>query len=168
MRMKCVDGIWSEVRSFQVIEMSKGEIVKARFNGSNTIVSVKDLKNTWKYLKEEFMGNKIMKEAGVVLKSGGVFWPIFMEFVFPWFLDIAKVYCCIKICQAFLQERSGSAGGDGKTGIQAIVHYGKWFLIFELIPFAVELIDQIGHKMITELSHQKITIPTNSAYESGT
>jgi hypothetical protein len=153
------NGFCEEVTAIE-LSVIKGEVVSARFNNSGVSIRKDDLKNTWKYLKEEFFGGK-KGSIGVVLKSGGVFWPIFVDMIFPWFLDIAKVWCCIKICQAFLQERNGSAGSDGRTGLQALVHYGKWFLIFECIPFLVELIDQIGHKMVDQLSHQQITIPTS-------
>jgi hypothetical protein len=147
MRFRYVNGICEEIRAVQV-EIHNGEIVRARFNGSANIIDVRDIKNSLKYMKEEWLGGK-----GVLRE--GVFWTAFITYIFPWFLDVAKVYCCVKVCQAFLQERNGSVG-DGKTGMQSLVHYGKWYLIFTLIPWCVELVDQIGHKMSIELSHQKL------------
>jgi hypothetical protein len=87
---------------------------------------------------------------GVATTGGsGVFWDAFMTYIFPWMLDIAKVFCAIKIAQAFYQERRG--GRDEGSGFGAVVTYGKWYLVFWLIPWGVELIDQIGGKMLNEL-----------------
>jgi hypothetical protein len=86
---------------------------------------------------------------GVATGGSGVFWDAFMTYIFPWMLDIAKVFCAIKIAQAFYQERRG--GRDEGTGFGALVTYGKWYLVFWLIPWGVELIDQIGGKMLNEL-----------------
>lgn len=81
--------------------------------------------------------------------STGVFWDAFIQFVYPWFLDLAKVFCAIKIAQGFYEERR--AGKDGGTGIGNFVHYGKFYLLFALIPWIVELIDEVGSKMLLEL-----------------
>jgi hypothetical protein len=86
---------------------------------------------------------------GVATGGSGVFWDAFMTYIFPWMLDIAKVFCAIKIAQAFYQERRG--GRDEGTGFGALIQYGKWYLVFWLIPWGVELIDQIGGKMLNEL-----------------
>lgn len=86
---------------------------------------------------------------GVATGGSGVFWDAFMTYIFPWMLDIAKVFCAIKIAQAFYQERRG--GRDEGSGFGAVVTYGKWYLVFWLIPWGVELIDQIGGKMLNEL-----------------
>jgi hypothetical protein len=86
---------------------------------------------------------------GMATGGSGVFWDAFMTYIFPWMLDIAKVFCAIKIAQAFYQERRG--GRDEGTGFGALVTYGKWYLVFWLIPWGVELIDQIGGKMLNEL-----------------
>jgi hypothetical protein len=88
---------------------------------------------------------------GVATGGSGVFWDAFMTYIFPWMLDIAKVFCAIKIAQAFYQERRG--GRDEGTGFGALIQYGKWYLVFWLIPWGVELIDQIGGKMLDELRH---------------
>jgi len=79
----------------------------------------------------------------------GVFWGAFLTYIFPWMLDIAKVFCAIKIAQAFYQERRG--GRDEGTGMSALVQYGKWYLVFWLIPWGVTLIDEIGQQMFTDL-----------------
>jgi hypothetical protein len=92
----------------------------------------------------------VMPVLGIVASGGsGVFWDAFMNYIFPYLLDIAKVFCAIKIAQAFYQERRG--GRDEGTGIGAFVTYGKWYLLFVLTPWAIELIDQLGGKMLTEL-----------------
>jgi len=84
--------------------------------------------------------------------GAGVFWDAFIQFIYPWFLDIAKVFCAIKIAQGFYEERRG--GKDGGTGIENFVHYGKFYLLFALIPWIVELIDEVGSKMLLELRNQ--------------
>lgn len=81
--------------------------------------------------------------------GSGVFWQVFMTYIFPWMMDIAKVWCAIKIAQAFYQEKRG--GRDEGTGMSAFVAYGKWYLLFSLLPWGVELIDQLGTKMLSEL-----------------
>lgn len=89
----------------------------------------------------------IVAVAGV--GGAGIFWQAFMTYIFPYMLDIAKVFCAIKIAQAFYEERRG--GREGGSGISAMVNYGKWYLLFVLMPWAVELIDQLGGKMLEEL-----------------
>lgn len=92
----------------------------------------------------------ILATATTVTTGGsGVFWDAFMTYIFPWMLDIAKVFCAIKIAQGFYQEKRG--GRDEGTGFGALVTYGKWYLVFWLIPWGVELIDQIGGKMLNDL-----------------
>jgi hypothetical protein len=86
---------------------------------------------------------------GLATGGAGVFWDAFMQYIFPWMLDIAKVFCAIKIAQAFYEEKRG--GRDSGTGFGSLVTYGKWYLVFWLIPWGVELIDQIGGRMLNEL-----------------
>lgn len=82
-------------------------------------------------------------------QGAGIFWDAFMKYLFPYLLDIAKVFCAIKIAQAFYQERRG--GRDSGTGMEAVVTYGKWLLLFHLLPWGVELVDQLGVKMLSDL-----------------
>lgn len=96
--------------------------------------------------------------GAVAIGSKGVFWTAFLTYIFPWMLDIAKVYCAIRICQAFYQEKRG--GRDEGTGFGALVSYGKWYLVFWLIPWGVELIDQIGGEMFKDLHKPMPTIGT--------
>lgn len=91
---------------------------------------------------------------GVATGGSGVFWDAFMTYIFPWMLDIAKVFCAIKIAQAFYQEKRG--GRDEGTGFGALVTYGKWYLVFWLIPWGVELIDEIGGRMLNDLRMNKM------------
>lgn len=79
----------------------------------------------------------------------GIFWDAFMNYIFPYMMDIAKVFCAIKIAQAFYQEKRG--GRDEGSGIGAFVTYGKWYILFALMPWAVELLDQLGGKMLMDL-----------------
>lgn len=107
-----------------------------------------------------FLKNKTMSIAiptlalGVATGGSGVFWNTFMTYIFPWLMDVAKVYCVIKIAQGFYEERRG--GRDSGTGMSTFVTYGKWYLLFMLIPWAVELVDQLGLKMLTDLKTQPI------------
>lgn len=82
----------------------------------------------------------------------GIFWDAFMKYIFPYMLDIAKVFCAIKIAQAFYQERRG--GREGGSGVEAIVTYGKFYLLFALMPWAVELLDELGTKMLNDLGNE--------------
>lgn len=81
--------------------------------------------------------------------GAGVFWDAFIKFIYPWLLDIAKVFCAIKIAQGFYNEKR--AGKDGGSGLETLVTYGKWLLFFHLVPFFVLLIDQLGLKMVNDL-----------------
>ncbi|AYP68226.1 hypothetical protein PQE75_gp094 [Bacillus phage vB_BcoS-136] len=81
--------------------------------------------------------------------GGGIFWHSFMTYIFPYMLDIAKVFCAIKIAQAFYQERQG--GREQGSGMSAMVTYGKWYLLFALMPWVVELFDQLGARMLIDL-----------------
>lgn len=75
----------------------------------------------------------------------GLFWDIFMTYIYPWFVDVAQVFCAIKIAQAFYEENRG--GRDSGSGVTAIVSYGKWLLLFHMIPFAVSLLNEVGQRM---------------------
>lgn len=81
--------------------------------------------------------------------AGGVFWDTFMKYIFPWLMDIAKVFCVIKIAQGFYEEKRG--GKEGGTGMSAFVTYGKWYLLFMLIPVFVTFVDQLGGKILHDL-----------------
>lgn len=84
--------------------------------------------------------------------GGGIFWGAFMNYIFPYMLDIAKVFCAVKIAQGFYQEHRG--GKEGGSGLQVVATYGRYYLIFLMIPWFVEVLDQIGGKMITDLRGQ--------------
>lgn len=79
----------------------------------------------------------------------GIFWNIFMEYLYPWFLDLATVYAAIRIAMAFYEEQRG--GRESRNGFGAFVTYGKWLLLFHLIPFFVKLIDAVGKQMADSL-----------------
>ena len=86
----------------------KGGLLKPteRFSSPSIIIDQKELKDTWKKLKQDWFGDKknsfrsiaLVGGAGVVsIASGGVFWDIFIHYIFPIMLDIAKVFCAFKI-----------------------------------------------------------------------
>lgn len=91
----------------------------------------------------------VMATAVANTTGAGVFWDAFIKFIYPWLLDIAKVFCAIKIAQGFYNEKR--AGKDGGSGLETLVTYGKWLLFFHLVPFFVLLIDQLGLKMVNDL-----------------
>ena len=91
--------------------------------------------------------------------SQGIFWKAFLVYIFPWMLDVAKVYCAIRVAQAFYQEKRG--GRDDSSGLSALLTYGKWYLVFWLVPVGVELIDQIGSTMFNELKGTPIDAINN-------
>lgn len=132
-----------------VIENAKEEVRKGKITRKAYIVDVPKIKESIKSLN--FLKTSNLSFAGAVttISSHGVFWKVFLIYIFPWMTDIAKVYCCIRIAQAFYQEKRG--GRDDGTGIGAIVQYGKWYLLFLLLPWAVELIDEIGNTMYHDL-----------------
>jgi hypothetical protein len=120
------------------------------------IVDMPRIKETIKSKSKNFLKNTQFATAPVVIGSQGVFWKAFLVYIFPWMLDIAKVYCAIRIAQAFYQEKRG--GRDDGTGMGAVVTFGKWYLIFWLIPWAVELIDQIGGTMFNDLTNKGVDL----------
>lgn len=138
----------------------KGGLLKPteRFSSPSIIIDQRELKDTWKKIQKDWFGGEGSVRS--VLVSGGIFWGIFLSYIFPVLLDIAKVFCAFKVAQAFYEERSGSTGRDGKSGFQSLVYYGKWYLAFWMIPWGVELIDQFGGKMYNDLMSKKI-IPTS-------
>ena len=101
--------------------------------------------------KGVYLRSSIMTVApAVAIASQGVFWNAFLTYIFPWMLDLSKVFCAIKIAQGFYQENRG--GGDSNSGMGSIVKYGKWYLIFWCIPWLVTLIDQVGQQMFNDLT----------------
>jgi hypothetical protein len=112
--------------------------------------SIKNMEFTKGKTMSVGIGAMALGVAGATVDGGaGIFWKTFMTYIFPYLMDIAKVYCAIQIARAFYEERRG--GRDSGTGIGAFVTYGKWYLLFALTPWAVELVDQLGGKMLTEL-----------------
>lgn len=119
------------------------------------IVDIPKIKETIKIKSKDFLKNGNF--AAVAIGGGGVFWKTFLIYIFPWLTDIAKVYCAIRIAQAFYQEKRG--GRDDGTGISAIIQYGKWYLLFAILPFFVELIDEIGNTMYHDLQNTPVNFP---------
>lgn len=124
------------------------------------IVDVPNLKELIKLKGKNILKNPMMF-AVAPIGSTGVFWDAFLQYIFPWVLDIGKVYCCIRIAQAFWQERRG--GRDDQSGIQAMLVHGKWYLALWLLPWGVELIDGIGGTMFENLRNNPIEMPTSGS-----
>lgn len=140
-----------------VYQSNKSKISKSTFTPNHPSILTSNKKANFKaysYVPIPLVLGTVSNVSGA-----GVFWDTFMDYIFPWMLDIAKVYCLIRIAQAFYQERRG--GRDEKTGFSAMLEHGKWYLIFWLLPLGVELIDQIGNKMFNDM-HSKNLIPSSS------
>lgn len=153
MKFRLNDGVLKVVKNNPLEEMNKCLPLSTAY--------IVDMPLIKKSVKDSFKGGKAFSFAPMILAtatigSGGVFWKAFLTYIFPWMLDIAKVYCAIRICQAFYQEKRG--GRDEGTGFGALVTYGKWYLVFWLIPWGVELIDQIGGGMFNDLQKQSIDV----------
>jgi len=91
----------------------------------------------------------VLTAATAINPENGMFWEIFMEYIYPWFLDLANVFVAIKIAQAFYQENK--AGSNSGTGMGSIIVHAKWLLLFHLIPFFVKLVDEVGRSMVNDL-----------------
>jgi hypothetical protein len=115
---------------------------------------IKESIKNMEFTKGKTMSIAIPLALGVATGGSGVFWDTFMTYIFPWLMDIAKVYCVIKIAQGFYEEKRG--GRDGGTGFSTFVQYGRWYLLFMLIPWGVTLIDQLGSKMLIDLQNNPI------------
>lgn len=124
------------------------------------IVDIPNVKETIRVKSRNFLKTPMMY-AVAPIGSTGVFWDAFLQYIFPWVLDIGKVYCCIRIAQAFWQERRG--GRDDQSGIQAMLVHGKWYLALWLLPWGVELIDGIGGTMFENLRNNPIDIPSSGS-----
>lgn len=137
----------------QVVDVENGILPTSTENMPNAyIIDINDLKNTAKYIKNEWLGGEM-----AVHVSTGIFWVAFMSYIFPLLLDIAKVFVAFKVAMAFYDEnKSGGGGHSSKSGFGAIKYYAIWYLAFWLIPWGVELIDQIGGKMHTDLLEKGI------------
>lgn len=150
------------------LELVKNRImddIRKPYSSTSTalIVDMPRIKESIKNM--EFTKGKTMSVAfplvlGVATGGSGVFWNTFMTYIFPWLMDIAKVYCVIKIAQGFYEERRG--GRDGGTGLTTFVQYGKWYLLFTLIPWGVQLIDELGVKMLHDLQQNPIAPATTN------
>lgn len=148
MTFRMEDGLLRQQSATNVIEDIRSALPLTSF-----ILDVKVIKQNIKVKGKNFLKNANFAVAPVVATKG-VFWSAFLTYIFPWLLDVAKVYCAIKIAQAFYQEKRG--GRDEGTGFGALVQYGKWYLVFWLIPWGVELIDQVGEMMFNDLKTTKI------------
>lgn len=126
---------------------------------TSLIVDIPNIKETMKQRSKNFLKTSNFAIAPLTLgvanmSSGGVFWDAFLTYIFPWMLDIAKVYCLIRIAQAFYEEKRG--GRDSGTGFSALIQHGKWYLVFWLLPLGVELIDGIGSTIFNDINAKGI------------
>lgn len=145
---------WMDKKTVNVEE--KSSVIKWNFPTEPTIKVRRKMDDipfaTFDYINQSKYTAKSSMIAGLgaislatINPQNGIFWETFMVYLFPWFLDIAQVFCAIKVAQAFYQENRG--GRDSGTGIGAMVTYGKWLLLFHMIPFFVKLIDELGQRM---------------------
>lgn len=118
------------------------------------IVDIPNIKESIGKKSKNILKTPMVYSVTPAIGSTGVFWHAFLTYIFPWILDIGKVYCCIRVAQAFYQERRG--GRDEGTGIQALLVHGKWYLALWLLPWGVELIDGIGHTMFDNLRQHPV------------
>lgn len=139
-QMSCVT-----VGNSMISIIKKSELSDNLSNNKFEIIDIKELKKTWNKIKKDWFGHKAVKAVG-----GGIFWGVFLTHIFPYVLDISKVFCLIKIVQGFYEERRG--GRDGASGMQSLMQYGKWLIIIHLLPIGVELIDQIGITMMNDIN----------------
>lgn len=91
----------------------------------------------------------VMLNTSGINAEAGLFWEMFLQYIYPWFVDLATVYAAIRIAMAFYEEQRG--GRDSGNGFGAFITYGKWLLLFHLIPFIVKLIDTVGQRMADSL-----------------
>jgi hypothetical protein len=122
-----------------------------------------DMREVKSYVKEmKFLEGKSFSFAPMLVlgtvdmsKGGaGIMWDTFLKYIFPWMLDIAKVFCAIKIAQGFYNEHRG--GQKDGTGWSSLVSNGKWLIFFHLLPFFVGLVDGIGASMVNGLQTNPI------------
>ncbi len=153
----------SNVMTFRLSETGSMSLIEGCTKSSNffTINSRRQHHNMESSkLSDKLNNNKLYSFAPIPLviatasatvggTSVGIFWDAFMNYIFPYMMDIAKVFCAIKIAQAFYQEKRG--GRDEGSGVGAFVTYGKWYILFALMPWCVELLDQLGTKMLIDL-----------------
>lgn len=141
-----------------VCEAGHGEILDNKPLSTAFIVDVPRIKESIKEKGRYILRNpQYFAVAPVAVSSGGVFWDAFLTYIFPWMLDIAKVYCLVRISQAFYEEKRG--GRDSGTGFSALIQHGKWYLVFWLLPLGVELIDQIGSTMFHDMQGKTVIKP---------
>ena len=134
------------------IQINKEKSKKSNFVKVKNIINTKTVLITASMLMCPAIG---FAETGAVA-SQGMFWKIFLTHIFPILTDVAKVFCAIKVAQGFYQERRG--GRDEGTGIGTLVSYGKWYILFCLLPFFVELVDEIGRKMYMDIKDMPSSI----------
>jgi len=129
----------------------------APFMEDTGLSSLNSVNSLWKgnsgvMVKSSLLGATPVFMMGVVADpaGAGIFWDTFVKFIFPYFLDIAKVFCAIKIAQGFYEEHRG--GGKGNSGFGSLINYGKWYILFALLPTFVNLIDELGKRMLDGLN----------------
>lgn len=110
-------------------------------------IDIRQIKNTMHKKGIEFMEGR----SNTHIVREGVLWATFLTYIFPWALDAGKVYICFKIVQAFYNDRGGRESSDGRTGFQALIYYGKWYLFLALIPWFVDLVEGVSDLMTNDI-----------------
>lgn len=94
-----------------------------------------------------FMNSTVASaESNGGVASSGIFLPLFLQHIFPLMLDIASVYCVIRIGMDFYNAQRG--GGRDSAGLGSVITHGKWLVFFYLIPFAIALLEELGMKLM--------------------
>lgn len=122
-------------------------VKEVKFNEPSPVKKVSKLSNGYTFSVVPI--SAVVASAMTISGEAGVFWSAFMNYIFPWILDLSKVFCAIKIAQGFYMEHRG--GRDSGSGMGTFVTYGKWYILIAIIPFIVELLDQITSKMLLDL-----------------
>lgn len=114
---------------------------------NNLTIDIKEIKSNFRKVWDDWFPfrNK------TAVYSVGILWTAFMTYIFPWLLDVAKVYCCFQIAMGFYKENKGMTGNGQRGGFQSIFYWGKWLIAIHLVPVGVDLLDAIGAHMMNDI-----------------
>ena len=80
----------------------------------------------------------------------GILMDTFLEYIYPWFLEVASIYALVKIAMSLYDEQRGV--GNGKSAFSTVFLYGKWLLLFYMIPFFIQLLNTVGSRMAENIA----------------
>jgi hypothetical protein len=161
LRFKLINGKMQECKT-NIVESYENHIVKLSENSSKfkgfVFQQLDKVRDGLDIVEGKV--NKVFRSWGFAPTMSFTFFEPFMQHIFPLMLDVAKVYCIIMICKDFYSERRGGRGDDGAGGFSSIIKYGKWYILFALTPYFVQLIGGIGENMYHNLMHDSPATPT--------